>query len=273
MATFIDRTLVWLHDPAALAGLLRGPDAPQYPRLERLVAAVYRPDGVQVDRVAGATVLDVVPMKPLAGTDRLNLTWQRTQPAFELADLRGALTRTGAEVWADLYATVRLDLVADVDPGGIESTLSRSISDITSLADFQSRFRFLDLDDFLTRMKISTVEELRDAAEYVLTEVRLRPLPLFDPDDPANARSVTVDVALAVLDQRDLAAGLRAARRLRAASAGADPGRSDPVFGTARDPYALAVVLPQAADGDPADDVVDALFTAAGVLPLFADPP
>jgi hypothetical protein len=273
MATFTDRALVWLHEPAALGELLRGPDAPSYPHLERLVAAVYAPDGVQLDHVAGATVVDVTPMKSLAGTDRLNVTWQQTQPAFELADLRGSLTRAGVEVWADLYASVHLDLVAEIDPGGIESSVSTSIDNITSLADFRSRFRFLDLDDFLARMRISTVEELREAAEYVLTEVRLKPLPPFDPDDPANTGSVTVDVALAVLDQRDLAAGLRAARRLRAAGAGAGAGRSDPVFGVARNPYALAVVLPPAAAGDPDDDAVDALFAAAGVLPLFADPP
>jgi hypothetical protein len=273
MATFTDRALVWLHDPATLAALLRGPDAPAYPHLERLVTGVYAPEGVQLDRIAGATVVDVTPMKALAGADRLDLTWQRNQPTFELADLRGTLTRTGEEVWADLYAKVRLDLVAEIDPGGIESAVTTSITDITSLADFRSRFRFLDLDDFLARMRISTVEELRESAQYVLAEVRLKPLPPFDPADPANAGSVTVDVAVAVLDQRDLAAGMRAARRLRAAAASAAPGRSDPVFGTARQPFAVAVVLPPAAAGDPDDDAVDALFAAAGVLPLFADPP
>jgi hypothetical protein len=273
MSTFTDRALVWLHDPATLGQLLRGPAAPSYPHLERLVRAVYAPDGVQLDRIAGATVLEVSPMRSLAGADRLDLTWQRSQPDFQLADLRGSLTRTGEEVWADLYAKVQLDLVAEVDPGEVESAVSTSLDNITSLADFQSRFRFLDLDDFLARMRISTVEELREAAEYVLTEVRLKPLPPFDPDDPANAGSVTVDVAVAVLEQRDLAAGLRAARRLRDAGARADPGRSDAVFGTAQHPYALAVVLPQAAADDPDDAAADALYGAAGVLPLFADPP
>lgn len=273
MATFTDRALVWLLEPGNFGDLLRGAPAPSFPRLERLVSAVFDPAGVTIDRIAGAAVLEVSPMRALTGADRLDLTWQQHQPSFQLSDLRGSLVRTGAEVWADLYATVRLDLVAEIDPGGIESALSTSISDITSLADFQSRFRFLDLDDFLARMRISTVEELRESAEYVLTEVRLRELQPFDPADPANAKSVTVDVAVAVLEERDLAAGLRAARRLRAVDAAADPGRADPAFGPARHPYALAVVLPPAAAGDPADDAVDALFAAAGVLALIADPP
>lgn len=273
MATFTDRALVWLHDPGTLGGLLRGVPAPSYPHLERLVGAVFDPTGVTIDRIAGATVLEVTPMRALAVTDRLDLTWQQHQPSFQLADLRGTFSRTGAEVWADLYATVRLDLVAEVDPGGIESAVTSSIGNITSLADFQSRFRFLDLDDFLARMRISTVEELRESAEYVLTEVRMRQLPPFEPTDPANTRSVTLDVAVAVLDERDLAAALRAARRLRAAGRAADPGRTDPVLGPARHPYALAVVLPPAVAGDPDDNAVNALLGAAGVLALVADPP
>ncbi len=273
MATFIDRALVWLHDPGTLGALLRGAPATSYPHLERLVAAVFDPAGVTIDRIVGATVTNVAPMRALAVTDRVELNWQQHQPSFQLADVRGTFTRSGTEVWADLYATLRLDLVAEVDPGGIESAVSSSIGNITSLADFQSRFRFLDLDDFLARMRISTVEELRESAEYLLTEVRLRQLPPFDPTDPANASSVTLDVAVAVREERDLAAGLQAARRLRAAGRTADPGRSDPVFGPALHPYALAVVLPPAAAGDLDDDAVDALFGAAGVLPLTADPP
>jgi hypothetical protein len=149
MATFIDRALVWLHDPGTLGALLRGAPATSYPHLERLVAAVFDPAGVTIDRIVGATVTNVAPMRALAATDRVELNWQQHQPSFQLADVRGTFTRSGTEVWADLYATVRLDLVAEVDPGGIESAVSSSIGNITSLADFQSRFRFLDLDDFL----------------------------------------------------------------------------------------------------------------------------
>ena len=223
---------------------------PSYPHLERLVTAVFDPTGVTIDRIAGATVLD-------GGTDacagghrpRSTSRWQQHQPSFQLADLRGTFSRAGARCWADLYATVRLDLVAEVDPGGIESAVTSSIGNITSLADFQSRFRFLDLDDFLARMRISTVEELRESAEYVLTEVRLRQLPPFDPTDPANTRSVTLDVAVAVLDERDLAAAPAGGPAAAGGRRAADPGRADPVLGPARHPFALAVVLPPAVAG------------------------
>lgn len=273
MAGFADRALVQLHEPMALATLLTGGVAPPFPHLERLVTEVYDTDGVTLDRITSATVLAVTPMRALAGADRVALTWQQQQPTYTTSDLRGLVERSGCEVWADLYATVRLDAVVAVDPGGIESAVTRAIDHITSLDDFRSRFRYLDLEEFLARRRISTVEELRRSADYLLAEVRLHPVPPFDPQDPANVRSVTLDLALAVLGERDLTAGLQAARRLRAAGAAGPPGPVDAVFGRAARPFAVAVVLPAATGGQPADDAVDALFAAAGVLPLTASPP
>lgn len=274
MAQFADRAIAQLHLPGALATLLTGPPAATYPRLARLVDEVYDAEGVDLDRITGATVLSVRPEHPLTGADRVTLTWLQQQPSYVTGDLRGLIQRAGAEVWADLYATVSLDVVAAVDPGGIESAVTHAIENVTSLADFRSRFRYLDLDAYLARRRITTVEELRESAEYVLAEVRLRPAPAFDPADPANAHTVTLDVAVAVLDERDLVAGLRAARRLRAAGAAGPPGSADPTLGRPVRPFAVAVVLPaKVTAGQPSDASVDALYAAAGVLPLFASPP
>jgi hypothetical protein len=274
MAEFADRVLAQLHDTGALTTLLTGPTAATYPRLGRLVDEVYGTDGVDVDRITDATVLSVRPEHPLTGADRVALSWQQQQPTFATADLRGLVERAGAEVWADLYAGVQLDVVTRVDPGGIDLVVTRAIENITSLADFRSRFRYLDLDAFLARRRITTVEELRESAEYVLAEIRLLPAPPFDPTDPVNAHSISLDLAIAVIDERDLVAGLRAARRLRAAGAAGPPGSSDPTLGRPVRPFAVAVVLPAtAAAGQPDDDAVDELYAAAGVLPLFASPP
>ncbi|MBD8060002.1 hypothetical protein IC607_13590 [Cellulomonas sp. JH27-2] len=274
MGSFADRALAQLHDAGALAALLKGPAAADYPHLRRLVDEVYATDGVELDSITDAVVQTVRPEHALAGADRVALTWSQQQPTYTTADLRGLVERTGDEVWADLYATVLLDVVAAVDPGGIESAVTHAIEHITSLADFRSRFRYLDLDAFLARRRITTVEELRESAEYVLAEVHLKPAPPFDPADPVNARTITLDVALAVREDRDLVAALRAARRLRAAGAAGPPGSADATFGHPSRAFAVAVVLPAAtAAGQPDDDAVDALFATAGVLPLFASPP
>ena len=274
MGEFADRVLAQLHDAGALTTLLTGTPAATYPHLARLVDEVYVTDGVDVDQITGVTVLSVRPEQPLTGADRVAISWQQQQPSFATADVRGLLERAGEEVWADLYARVRLDLVTRVDPGGIDSVVTRTIENITSLADFESRFRYLDLPALLARRRISTVEELRESAEYVLAEIRLLPPPPFDPADPANAHSVSLDVAIAVLDDRDLVTGLRAARRLRAAGAAGPPGSTDPTLGRPVRPFAVAVVLPATvATGQPDNAAVDGLYAAAGVLPLFTSPP
>lgn len=274
MAEFADRVLAQLHAPSALATLLTGPPAATYPHLARLISEVYDIDGVELGDITGATVLGVRTEYPLAGADKVILTWQQQQPTHANADLRGLVERAGAEVWADLYATVSIDVVAVVDPGGVESAVTRAIENVTSLADFRSRFRYLDLDEFLARRRVTTVEELRRSAEYVLAEVRMKPPPVVDLTDPANARAITLDLAIAVLDERDLVAGLRAARRLRAAGAAGPPASADAILGRPVRPFAVGVALPAtAAVGQPADADVEALFAAAGVLPLFASPP
>ena len=274
MAEFLDRVLAQFHDAAALTTLLTGPTAATYPHLHRLVDEVYAAEGVDVERITALTVLRVRPEHPLTGSDRVALTWQQQQPSVANADLRGLVQRSGDEVWADLYASVRLDVVTRVDPGGIDSVITEAIANITSLADFRSRFRYLDLDAFLARRRITNVEELRASAEYVLAEIHLHPAPPFDPADRANAHSIALDVAIAVVDDRDLAAGLRAAQRLRAAGASGSPGSPDPTLGRPVRRFGVAVVLRAAAGaGQPGDAAVKALYAAAGVLPLFASPP
>jgi hypothetical protein len=172
-------------------------------------------------------------------------------------------------------AGVQLDVVVAVDPGGVESALTRAIENITSFDDFASRFRYLDLDSFLAERRITTVQQLRDDAEYLLAEVHFLAPPPFDPTDPANSHSVALDLAVTVVEQLDLGAGLRAARLLQAAGAVAPPASADPLLGPAATPFAVAVVFPAAELGpqQPTAAEVDELFAAAGVLPLFANPP
>lgn len=273
MAGSADRLLVRLHEPSALAAALGGPAAQREVRLRRLVDDVYRSEGVELDTLTAVRVTAVQVMRPLAGTDRVALTWAQQQPSYVGADLRGTVERSGAEVWADLHAHVEVDVVAAVDPGGVESAVTHAIEDVTSLDDFASRFRYLDLEAFLARRRISTVEELRRSAEYVLAEVRLRPPPPFDPTDPAHAYTVGLDVAVAVREDRDLVAALRAAQRMRAAAAVAAPGPADPLLGRPERPFAVAVALPAATADAPSDAEVDAVCARAGVLPLLGGGP
>lgn len=273
MAGFVDRALLQLHQPAALETLLKASSAAPYPRLQRLITAVFGEQGTSIDRVDDISVAAVEPFVRIPITTALRGALTTTQPAYAQTEARAELTGASG-CWAHLIAKTLLRVVVQTDGSGIESVVMSSIDDITDLDDFASRFRYLDLPSFLRERRITTVEQLRESAHYLLAEIRLKRPPALDPDDPANSYRVEVDVAVTIVADLDLAAGLQAARELEAAGESRAPGPASDVLGVARRPYATAVVLPQpVASGDPSEAQIDALFAQAGVLPLFANPP
>lgn len=273
MAGFVDRALLQLHQPAALEDLLKGSADGPYPHLERLITTVFGETTASIDRIEDISVIDAEPCVQIPAVTRIRGTFTTSQPAYAQSEARGELAVPGGP-WAHLIARTLLRVVIETDDGGIESVVMSSIDNITDLADFASRFRYIDLPAFLNARKITTVEQLRDAAQYLLAEIRLTQPPQFDPNDPTNSYSVEVDVACTVLAELDLAAGLMAARDLMTAGSERAPGPGNPVLGVAQHPFAVAVIFPQAqGQAHPTSAQVDALFAKAGVLPLFANPP
>lgn len=275
MSQFLDRALVQLHQAAALTTLIKGPGAAPYPQLGRLPAAVFDRPGAEIDHVRDASVLEVEPVVPVPGRDRVSGTWTATQPAPGLGDLRGEILREGDGPWAHLMAQVRLDVVVSTDGSGVEAVTMKTLEDIVDFADFESRFRYIDLPAYLAEHRITTVEELREAGPHLLAEIRLHQPPPFDPNDPANSYAVLLDLAVVVMDDLDLGGGLMQARRLWQAGSSQPPGPRSAVLGETVRPFAVAVVFPETAlvAGQPSKAVIDGLYAACHVLPLFANPP
>ena len=118
------------------------------------------------------------------------------------------------------------------------------------------------------------MEELRDAFDYIVTEVRLRKPPPFDPADPVNTHTIAVTLAATVVDPFDLAEGLRAARLVQEAAedlTGPAPAGipAEPIAA-----YATAAVFSAAAPGAAGLSVADVerLYADQGVVSLFLAP-
>lgn len=275
MSQFIDRAVLQLHRPAPLAALLKGTGTAPYPHLERLLAAVFGHHAERLDRIEDLEVVRVEPVVLLPEREVLTATWTVTQPTSGLGDVRGELRRAGSGPYAHLMASVQVTAVVELGGSPIDTMSVESIEDITSFADFESRFRFLDLARFLDTHGITTVDQLRQAGPHVLTEIRLVQPPAFDPQDPANAYDVQLDVAIVVLETLDVTAGLVAARELWNAGTSQPPGVRSPVLGPTTRPFAVAVVFPRSALGptQPSAAAIGDLYAAAAVLPLFTNPP
>jgi hypothetical protein len=270
MVSFRDQVLLGLSDPAVLGAALLPDGDTVGRRVQTMLAASYDLSSARIDQVTGLAVRAVSLQRPLFPVGRRSGSWSQTVPSFTRGELTLEVPAPADPVWVDLLAELDVTVVAEIDPAGAEAVLSRSLDDFTSLDDFRARFAFIDLDAFMARHRITTVEELREAFDYLVTEVRLRRAPPFDRGDPANAHVLPVTLAAVVVDPVDLAGALRLTRLVTEAArplVGAVPAT---VAVEPTEAYATAVVLSAAGLGDGLTaEAVENLFAREGVATLL----
>jgi hypothetical protein len=276
MADFRDQTLVDLADPARLTALLAGTpghtDQAQA-QLMGMLARSYELPYARIDHVSGVTVTALRLQETLYPVSRVQGSVSQTVPAQTRSDLQWCETGAQAPVWIDLLADLQVSLVAEVDPGGIDSVLLQYLDDFITLDDFQAQFQFLDLDAFMAEHELHTAEDLRAAFHYLRGEIRLRIPPTFDPGDPANAYTVRLVAALQIADPPDLTSLLQWARLVEKAAA--TRGRvPSGMFGEVLCPYApmgvLSAAAVQAAGLDAA--ALEQFFVTAGIAAVLYPP-
>lgn len=274
MSAFADQVMVSLSDPVALRDLVAPATETGQQRIRRLFARVYSLPSAVLHDVLKVEVESTEFQRPLFPFRHTSGTWTQTQPdhrrtdvSYDMIDLRGPH-------WLDVSASLALTVVLEVDPGEIESIRSVDIESFATLAEFRARFRYFDLDAFLARHGISTVEELRRAYRYLLTEVTLRPSPEFDPADPANQRRFELRVAFLIRDAIDVTEALRSARLTGEIGDRVLPYRRSSGGLDATAPYGTVVVFPAAAVPDTglSQPQLEQFFDAAGVLAVFVTP-
>ncbi|MGX2998580.1 hypothetical protein JNUCC64_30675 [Streptomyces sp. JNUCC 64] len=276
MADLIDRFLLDRSEPESLAAFLTRATttADGAGALTAVLRSAYDLTGLRVEAVRGISVRGVTLAHPLFPPRRHTGTATGTTPAYTRTDLEWTSRSETGAVWVDLLADTVVEVTADADPGGVESAVTREIEGFRTLEEFRDRFRHLDLDDFLARHDVSSVEELRAAARYLLTEVRFARPPVSDPADPARIHALPLTLAVLVRDDPGPSGALRAAKAVRALAGEAVAVPSAPAPAPRTAPYGLAVVLPppDPAGGGPAPEAVRRLLAREGVLCLFADP-
>lgn len=275
MSVRADLLLIKLRQPNALMALLDPPDDPHRTRLVQLAHAVIDFGDDSLEAVAEAAVQGVELQRPLIVSAPYQETRLDTQ-TMKRVEVAGTTRRFSDLLWIDMEATLKLALVVEAAGTEIQSLTAAEIEGYDTLEEFKSRFRYLDLDSFLDDRGITTVEELRARAHYLLTEIRLKPKPAFDADNPANRHNVTVRVGAVVRDDFDIGAALRILKGLRLELAQSQSVRPDLGFGTSRRraSSALAAIFPLA--GLPASGMtatgIEELFASEDLLAFFADP-
>ncbi|MGW7528509.1 hypothetical protein [Streptomyces sp. NPDC054783] len=273
MGQFSDTVLLSLSDPDRLkAALVPANDTTG---ILTLLHAIHEFTFARLDQVQDVTIGDIALQQPFFPSRRITGDLTRTSPSYCRSDLR--LDVAHEPIWADLLVRVHAEVIAEVEPGGAESVVTRMVDAVDTLDDFRRQVPFLDVDEFMSRHGLATVDDLRNAHEYLVTEYRLRTPPPFDPVDPGNAYRLEIPLAVLAMDSLDLTGGLRAAKQLRAATEDVLTPARPSALSEAKAPYAVAVVFPAAPAPSPSPDPqvkdITQLFAREDVLSLFLSNP
>jgi hypothetical protein len=271
MSAFVDQQMVQLSDPTQLAALVDPAGDPNHTRVRMLLGNVYTMEFATIHGVSNVQVRQTEFQRLFFAPSRVSGSWTQTIPGYTRTDLALERHETTHPVWVDLAVVLDLTLLLEIDSGEVESILTREITGFATLADFQSRFRFIDLNAFMSEHGITTVDELREAFHYLLTEIRLRALPPFNPEDPANQHRYQLKLAIFIRDVLDVAAALRDAKLVRTVLERALVFHGEVEGAEVRTPYAPVLIFPAAAvPGAPLTQAaLEAFFAAEGVLALF----
>jgi hypothetical protein len=270
MSEFVDRTLMRLSDPEELVQLLTPTGDVEHTRLKALLTTAYDFSFATIHDIRDVQVRSVEFQQSLFLPRRTSGTWTQTIPGYTRTDISYERSE-GVPFWLDIHAQLRLKLLLEVDEGAIESIITRSIDNFKTLDEFKAFFRFIDLDAFLADHGITTVEELKEAGHYLLTEFHLQPLKPFDPDDAANLYDYTLNLFILIRDTIDVTSALRDAKLARMVIERSLVHHQHVGVAEVRTPCVPVLIFPQAAlTGLPfTADVLQAFLAREGILALF----
>jgi hypothetical protein len=238
---FVDATLVRLADPGALKDLVFPAGDATGTRVRALLAEVFDLPFASVHDVLSVDVSAIECEVPLYDTRAVTGNWTQTIPANKRTEVQYEASDGTPLCWVEVTAELLVTVVLAIDPGEVESV------------------RFTEGDPFIT----------------LHGEVRLKPVPDFDPTDPANQRRYRIRLAVLVRDEVDAAAALRDVRTVLAAAQRSVPYRravDDAAEGRA--PWAPLVLFPAAgvpANGLTQDQLIQ-FFASQRVLAVFQTP-
>lgn len=273
MSPFVDATLMRLSDPAALRDFLF--PAGDGRQLRALFAEVYDLPFAAIHDVADVQVLRSECQRPVFPARLLTGSWTQTLPDHRRTDVRYEGSEGAGPVWIDLDAELWVTLVLAVDPGEVESFRIAPLEGFGTLEEFRDRFSQFDLDAFMSERGLRTADDLQRALRHLIGEVRLRPLPAFDPADPAHRRRFPLRLSVLVRDTVDVTAALRDVRTLlHTAEHALAYRRQGPADAEARAPLAPLLVFSSAGlpAGGPSPEQLSVFFAGQNVLAVFQDP-
>jgi len=255
--------------PGNVSGLLMPAGDATHARLKSLLTAVYEMQYLQIMSVDNVNVLDTQFQVPIQRDTEIRGSLEKLLPSSERT--LGTLTMTAEpNCWADMQLTTRVAVRVAITEAALEKVTTTDLSDITSLADFQSRFDFIDLQDFMAFANVSTLQQLK--AEFPrLFQLQFAQPPPYVATDPAALRSYPLTINALFTSTLDLVDMLRSAKSCRRASERSRPHLNGFDGGDVRAGSAWMVVFDQTAVTvqTPSMTEITSLFAGEEVVAVF----
>jgi hypothetical protein len=271
MSAFSDALMVKCLDANAIDELLVPQSDTARDRVRSLLGSVYELPYLDIESVEGVDVLGREFQVPLPEPQQIQGTLERIGPSPERAVASfTAMPRT--QSWAAMELDTRVTVKLSVNTGALESILAVDLSDVSSLADFESRFDYIDMPRFMASAGVATLDQLKARFPHQF-ELSYAEPPVFDPSDPDVERTFRLAVSVLFMADVQLTEALQEAKACRRAAEAARPHAAEADGASVLAASAWMVVFPATASlptGLTQADV-EALFAAEGMVAAFED--
>jgi hypothetical protein len=271
MSAFADELLLRFLDDTFVEDLLKTQLG-----LPSLFNVTYQGEEVDLKEVDLAGPPERQFEMPAFETIRTNGVDERIIPSTERVKVDRAQPRYGRLAWVDVFLDVLLSTKVASRKMPIESISSQDLLDklggVTSIADLKNKLAALYpqsiVDAFFKQLRVSTIEDFRSRPNLFL-EFVFKAAPPFDPNDPQNARSFSLNVCVQFQPEPKIGEALQSAKLCRSILENERDFAQTFNGGDIEMPYAFVVIF---ADSAIQDNVVGNLTRAqlkTGIKSLF----
>lgn len=247
MATFEDQLLIKFLENSFVEDLLTNQLG-----LTTLFNVTYTAEQIELREVTLAGVQRRQFQAPVFETLRITGTRERIMPEAERVQLTRAQPRAGRLAWIEVWLEVLVATKVETKAAPIErittQDLITKLGGAASLDELRSKLQTLYpasvVEAFFKQTRIRTLEDFKRRSHLFVEFVYKTPPP-FDPADPRNARTFSLNVCFKFQTELKLAETLREVKLCRSILEHERDFAEDFEGGEITTPYAFVVIFPE----------------------------
>jgi hypothetical protein len=246
MATFEDQLLIRFLENNFVDDLLTNQLG-----LAALFKLTYTAEQIELREMTLAGVQQRQFQAPVFETIRVTGTRERIMPEAERVQLTRAQPRAGRLAWIEVWLEVLVATKVETKAAPIESITTQDLitklGGVASLDQLRSKLQTLYppsvVEAFFKQTRVRTLEEFKRRSHLFVEFVYKTPPP-FDPSDPANARTFSLNVCFKFQAELKLTETLQAIKLCRSILENERDFAETFEGGEITNPYAFVVIFP-----------------------------